>query len=388
MGGGGGVLAPLLLPLLWPAAVTGACVVEQHRCSFPFSVGGVEHYSCQPSTNNSSLAHHYCYSQVEERHVYGVCNGGCYEEDGVSPIQFEPDDPMAYFCKTASSECQFPFVWEGETYTECTKAGSEFPWCALEVDSSGVLVGNRWGECDLASCRRDPVERVVEVAGGNFVLSQASSLDPVLITGTLQIDPGNYLLSLHAGGCGAPGPALANLTLKAAENETKVVEEVWGVGVLGQSSQPASLRLECEVSDYDSVLVGEAGVEEEDCENFTPVCGEIQQEDGPGLNLTLILIVSLVAFIILVSILLVFLLFCCVRRTCPLKEKAQYDLRSVGSVEDYPGVKRGRSPLYDELSIPFIDASLPPTPRTARTGAGLELLLGRSQASLAGGLEK
>ena len=47
-----------------------------------------------------------------------------------------------------------------------------------------------------------------------------------------------------------------------------------------------------------------------------------------------------------------------------------------------------RSPLYDELSIPFIDASLPPTPRTARTGAGLELLLGRSQASLAGGLEK
>ena len=68
------------------------------------------------------------------------------------------------------------------------------------------------------------------------------------------------------------------------------------------------------MSDYDSVLVGEAGVEEEDCENFTPVCGEIQQEDGPGLNLTLILIVSLVAFIILVSILLVFLLFCCVRR--------------------------------------------------------------------------
>ena len=59
---------------------------------------------------------------------------------------------------------------------------------------------------------------------------------------TVQIDPGNYLLSLHAGGCGAPGPALANLTLKAAENETKVVEEVWGVGVLGQSSQPASLR--------------------------------------------------------------------------------------------------------------------------------------------------
>ena len=45
----------------------------------------------------------------------------------------------------------------------------------------------RWGECDLASCRRDPVERVVEVAGGNFVLSQASSLDPVLITGTLQV---------------------------------------------------------------------------------------------------------------------------------------------------------------------------------------------------------
>ena len=169
----------------------------------------MEHYSCQPSTNNSILAHHYCYSQVimDKYFFFHSSLRVCDHPTIISPTSSVTQTPRVRFttscplfvcrwksgmctgfvtaaamrrtaCRpssssrttpwptsarwvshpadftqnlvafqTASSECQFPFVWEGETYTECTKAGSEFPWCALEVDSSGVLVGNRSAYC-------------------------------------------------------------------------------------------------------------------------------------------------------------------------------------------------------------------------------------------------
>jgi len=47
------------------------------------------------------------------------------------------------------------------------------------------------------------------------------------------------------------------------------------------------------------------------------------------------------------------------------------------SIEDIYLGSRSKSPLFDELSIPFIDASLPPTPKTGRSQNALEILLGR-----------
>ena len=70
----------------------------------------------------------------------------------VTPILFEEEDAMAFFCKTAASPCQFPFIWNGTTYTSCTRDGSEFDWCALEVDSERVVVDRRWGSCDMSTC--------------------------------------------------------------------------------------------------------------------------------------------------------------------------------------------------------------------------------------------
>ena len=35
---------------------------------------------------------------------------------------------------------------------ECTLEGSEFPWCAVEVDGAGRLVDGRWGKCDMSTC--------------------------------------------------------------------------------------------------------------------------------------------------------------------------------------------------------------------------------------------
>ena len=61
-------------------------------------------------------------------------------------------------------------------------------------------------------------------------------------------------------------------------------------------------------------------------------------------------------------------------RRANLKIKTEYD-----SVDDfYLGSRdRTKSPLFDQISIPFIDASLPPTPKTGRSADALQILLGR-----------
>ena len=49
--------------------------------------------------------------------------------------------------------------------------------------------------------------------------------------------------------------------------------------------------------------------------------------------------------------------------------------------------RRSKSPLYDEISIPFIDASLPPTSKVGRSSNPLDILLGKnigSRTSLSG----
>ena len=52
------------------------------------------------------------------------------------------------------------------------------------------------------------------------------------------------------------------------------------------------------------------------------------------------------------------------RRKSKVREKVPYD----DPAFDYPnGDAVKKSPLYDELSIPFIDASPAPTPKTGRS---------------------
>ena len=62
-----------------------------------------------------------------------------------------------------------------------------------------------------------------------------------------------------------------------------------------------------------------------------------------------------------------------------MKESSDTDLE-----DEYQD--RSKSPNFDELSLPFIDASLPPTPKVGRIVNGLDILLGRapSENSLVG----
>jgi len=61
-------------------------------------------------------------------------------------------------CRTTSGEkCVFPFIFKGIKYYECTFSESSTPWCALEKDSSGKVVTNRWGDCSTYN-RICPIE--------------------------------------------------------------------------------------------------------------------------------------------------------------------------------------------------------------------------------------
>lgn len=369
-------------------SVQGSCVVESHRCNFPFSSGSVsQHYSCQPSNSSG----HYCHSQVGTRHVYGLCNGGCYEdEEKVFPIQFEVEDAMAFFCKTAASPCQFPFVWNGVTYTSCTNEGSEFPWCAVEVGQDRELVGNRWGSCDMSTClaandmAADPRQaRAVfsDQITGVVVLIQQSAFNPLQLEGRMEgLSSGQFRLKVSRRGCDEEKEEVMeeqNYDLIESDgNITMIKFEKWGLSLFDEEENIMGgsliLKEEC--------FLGEGNL---DCSHVeTVACANIVEAEA--LSMTMIIVIVLVIFIVIILILVVILIICCVRRTLhPSKSKSHHpDLASIDSIDDpFLESRRSKSPLYDELSIPFIDASLPPTPKTGRTSNPLDILLGKSIGS-------
>lgn len=368
--------------------VQGVCVVESHRCNFPFSSGSEsQHYSCQPSNSSG----HYCHSQVGNRHVYGLCNGGCYEdEEKVFPIQFEVEDAMAFFCKTAASPCQFPFVWNGVTYTSCTSEGSEFPWCAVEVGQDRELVGNRWGSCDMSTCSSsqdvvpDPRQaRAVfsDQVTGVVALVQQSPFNPLQIEGRMEgLPSGQYRLRVARNRCDEEKEEDVEEEnddlIESDGNMTMIRFEKWGLSLFEgeENIMGGSLLVE------EDCFLGEGSL---DCSQVERVaCADIVQAEA--LSMTMIIVIVLVIFIVIILILVVILVICCRRRTLhPSKDKSHHpDLASIDSIDDpYLENRRSKSPLYDELSIPFIDASLPPTPKTGRTSNPLDILLGKSTGS-------
>ena len=54
-------------------------------------------------------------------------------------------------CSTTTGQsCVFPFTYNGATHYQCTYTDSPTPWCATAVDSSGVVVTNGWGDCEVS----------------------------------------------------------------------------------------------------------------------------------------------------------------------------------------------------------------------------------------------
>ena len=50
-----------------------------------------------------------------------------------------------------STDCVFPFSFQGKVYRSCTKDHSENgqPWCATQVDDRGIVINGKWGDCKL-----------------------------------------------------------------------------------------------------------------------------------------------------------------------------------------------------------------------------------------------
>lgn len=44
-------------------------------------------------------------------------------------------------------ECNFPFIFEGITYTDCTMVGKDSSWCAIATDSNDNYITGSWGYC-------------------------------------------------------------------------------------------------------------------------------------------------------------------------------------------------------------------------------------------------
>merc|ERR1712020_474948 len=64
-------------------------------------------------------------------------------------------------CSTRTGDsCVFPFTYKGVEHYHCTYADSPTSWCATLTDSQGVVVTNRWGDCDtsaLSSCQEEEI---------------------------------------------------------------------------------------------------------------------------------------------------------------------------------------------------------------------------------------
>merc|ERR1712008_351198 len=64
-------------------------------------------------------------------------------------------------CSTRTGDtCVFPFTYQGVEHYHCTYAQSPTAWCATQVDSQGVVVTNRWGDCEtssLSSCQEETI---------------------------------------------------------------------------------------------------------------------------------------------------------------------------------------------------------------------------------------
>merc|ERR1719392_448330 len=64
-------------------------------------------------------------------------------------------------CSTRTGDsCVFPFTYKGVEHYHCTYADSPTAWCATLTDSEGVVVTNRWGDCEtsaLSSCQEEQI---------------------------------------------------------------------------------------------------------------------------------------------------------------------------------------------------------------------------------------
>jgi len=125
----------------------------------------------------------------------------------------------------------------------------------------------------------------------------------------------------------------------------------------------------------------------EKSEKSTEMCEEVACADTTCLSCTdwVIVILIIAGSILLLIVLVACIVVCCCQRKRKKRELLVGDISPTTTYKTDPSEDSCRkSPnMYDSaLSIPFIDASLPPTPKIGRTLNGLDILLGNDTQSL------
>merc|ERR1711892_397869 len=106
----------LCLSLCLTALVSGDCLTTSGQsCVFPFKYGGVTYNTTTTTT---------------------VAPGSqCITTGG----------------NVVGAACVFPFTYGGVAFASCTTSGGFAPWCYTEVNSQGVGVTGKYGDCGTSS---------------------------------------------------------------------------------------------------------------------------------------------------------------------------------------------------------------------------------------------
>jgi len=215
-----------------------------------------------------------------------------------------------------------------------------------------------------------------EFTGAVSGVLQVFNTGAVELAGELQgLQKGQFGLKLVRGKCGEGGEQLRELVRLQSEGE----EDTISVKI---EKPDDSLDGAFDTSvDLSLVVEGCVPLESEaDCDvGDTVACAELVWDQGLSMEIIIIIVVAILIFLIIV--ICIPIICCCCRKR---KSKGQIpaleeDLDSLDDPFQLDG--RSKSPMYDELSLPFIDASLPPTPRIGRTVNGLDILLGNNTGS-------
>merc|ERR1719317_1669107 len=184
-------------------------------------------------------------------------------------------------------------------------------------------------------------------------------MNPVKIEGRVEgVPSGQYRLRGIKGGCDQDDDD--DDIIESDGDVTSVSLEKWGVSLFEDDENIVGSSLAVD----EECTLGEDSMDCSQAKRIT--CASIVEAREDDLNLTMIIIIALVVCIVIILILVGILVICCLRRGLAPSKPVTHQpvLGSIDSIDEpHQDMRRSKSPLYDELSIPFIDASLPPTPK-------------------------
>jgi len=217
-----------------------------------------------------------------------------------------------------------------------------------------------------------------ELVKGDLSIDQKDKTSKINVEETINgLNMGMFMLqlvSLAREGCKDPSPVIrANLEFWDQGNgENHTIEEG---GNEGQDFMPNKVQQELSANDVAGLIIqkcymGETGKICDEILACAPVSWS-KKQTGSGLDWKMLVIIAVSILVFFLLIICIPLICCCIKK----KKDPETSDMDMDIEDEYP--PRSKSPMYDELSLPFIDASLPPTPKVGRIVNGLDILLGR-----------